>query len=860
MKSQEVFIKETIKFLTQEKHSNNSNEYIKEITSFIGNLFNVSYVFINEYSLDSPKFIRTKAYYSLKEGFLPNVEYELNNTPCQNIIDSTDLCIYANNVQSIFFKNELVKQLNIKSYAGIPVWGSSNIPIGLIAIADCKPLNSKIIKTIEFVLQIITVKVSQLFEKRIHKKELELQIKNLELANTKISEEEAKFREVFKRSEDAIFIMENDIIVDNNKAALELFGYDSKGPVFSHPALLSPKHQPNGELSVKKARRMVKQAFLKGYHRFDFVIEKEAGQLIYIETTIIVVKNTSDHKLFHTTIRDVSENKRLKNREVSRMKILDKITQNAPLKNILEFIVKDVEREDNNLLCSILLVNKNKTNLLIGAAPSFPPFVNQAVNGLPIGEGIGSCGTSAYRGSRVIAENIQTHPYWKPYTDLALKANLHSCWSEPIIGSHGDVIGTFAIYKSTPSVPDKLDIEKIEFLANITAIAIERTQLAENLIKAKEKAEESNQLKSAFLANMSHEIRTPMNGIIGFSELLKEPKLSIEDQKNYLEIIEKSGKRMLNIINDIIDISKVESGQMSVLKSPTDINELTNYMYTFFKPLVEEKNILLKFNKTQIDSNLILNTDKEKIYAILINLISNAIKYSNKGTIEFSFTKKDKFIEFYVKDEGVGIHSNKHDVIFKRFVRDNDSNKMAIQGAGLGLPISKAYVEMLGGKIWIDSVPKKGTTIYFTIPYTPQTPLQKSIDYTIKKTKNSITKKLKFLIAEDDKISEMLITKILKKYSREILIAKNGKEAIEKCANHPDIDIVLMDIKMPEVDGYKAISEIRKFNKDLIIVAQTANAFNNDKIKLLNAGFNEHLSKPINKKALINIISQYPNT
>lgn len=860
MKTQEEFIKETIRFLTQEKHSNNSGEHIKEIATFIGKLFNANYVFINEYSLKRPQIIKTKAYYSLKEGMLPNTEYELNDTPCQSIIDSTELCIYAKDVQSIFIKNKLVKQLNIKSYAGIPVWGSSNIPIGLIAIANCKPLNPKITKTIELVLQIITVKVSQLFEKKIYKKELELQIKNLELANKKINDEEAKFRKVFKKSEDAIFIMENDIIIDNNEAALKLFGYDSKGPVFSHPALLSPKHQPDGELSVEKAKRMVKQAFFKGYHRFDFVIENEKGELMYVEATITVVSDKSDKKLFHTTIRDVSENKRLKNREISRMKILDKITQNAPLKNILESIVKDVEKEDNRLLCSILLVNKSKTNLLIGAAPSFPPFVNQVVNGLPIGEGIGSCGTSAYRGSRVIAENIQTHPYWQSFTDLALKANLHSCWSEPIIGSNGEVIGTFAIYKSTPSVPDKSDIEKIEFLASITAIAIERTQLAKNLIKAKEKAEESNQLKSAFLANMSHEIRTPMNGIIGFSELLKEPKLSVKDQRNYLEIIEKSGKRMLNIINDIIDISKVESGQMSIIKSPTDINELVNYINTFFKPLAADKKIQLILNKPKANEELIINTDKEKIYAILTNLINNAIKYSNKGTIEFGYIIKKEFIEFYIKDQGIGIHSSKHDVIFERFVRDNDSNRMAIQGAGLGLPISKAYIEMLGGKIWIDSELKKGTTVYFTLPYKLSDHKDNISSSTSKKQEGNTLKKLKVLIAEDDKISELLITKLLNKFSRKIIIARNGKEAIEKCKMHQDIDIALMDIKMPEIDGYKAVSEIRKFNKDLIIIAQTANALNNDKAKLLNAGFNEYISKPIEKNSLTNVINKYFNS
>jgi PAS domain S-box-containing protein len=835
MKSQEEYIGETIQFLTQKSHG---IKYLNEITGFIVDLFKVNHAAISIISVEDPDSIQTKAFCSLEDGVLPNVKYKLHATPCQRVIENGEPCVYPNKARTIFIKDELLKQCNSESYLGIPIVGTSFKPIGLISIRHSKPLDAKLIKTLELVLQIISLKISPFLEK-------------------KITEKEAKFKYLFENSEEAIFVVENNKIIDFNKAAYKLFNYDDKNALYSKPALLAPEYQPNGELSGEKAKRMIEETILKGHHRFEFVHKDAKGKIIYTDITTILLSHEPNHTAFYGLIRDISENKFLKQRTESRARILEKITNNLPLNKLLKYIVNDVEKEDENIFCSILLVNEARTHLKIGAAPRFPSYFNDAVEGLAIGEGIGCCGTSAFRGTRVIAEDLQTHPFWQSFKALTLKANLHSCWSQPILSIDGRVLGTFAIYKPIPSSPSKLDIEKIEFLANITSIAIERTQIAEKLIITKEKAEESNKLKTAFLANMSHEIRTPMNGILGFSELLKEPKLSKKNHKKYIEIIEQSGRRMLNIINDIIDISKVESGQMEVINSPTNINTQIDYLSTFFKVLAKEKGIKLKL-KSHSNEPLIINTDKEKVYAILTNLIGNALKYSNKGTIELGYEKKGAFLEFYVKDEGVGIHETKHNLIFQRFVRDNNSsNTLTIQGAGLGLPISKAYVEILGGKIWIDSELEKGTTIYFTIPYNlDRIKTENVADIEAANTLDT-RKKLKFLIAEDDKISQLLIKNIVKNYSKDIIIVKNGKEAIDACLEHEDIDIALMDVRMPIMDGYEAVSQIRKFNKELIIIAQTANALNNDKVKLIEGGFNEYISKPINRKDLVKIINKY---
>lgn len=240
----------------------------------------------------------------------------------------------------------------------------------------------------------------------------------------------------------------------------------------------------------------------------------------------------------------------------------------------------------------------------------------------------------------------------------------------------------------------------------------------EELNRLKDKAEESDRLKSAFLANMSHEIRTPMNGIMGFAELLKTPKLTGDEKNLYLSLIQESGKRMLNIIKDIIDISKIEAGQVTVTPSNVNINKEIEYLYKFFKPETAMKNLELSFHTDIGDRNAIIRTDKDKLIAILSNLVKNAIKYTNKGSIKFGYIyKNDNFLEFYVRDTGIGIPNHRIKAIFKRFVQADIKDRYALEGAGIGLSIAKAYVEMLQGKIRVESIEHRGSTFYFTIPY-----------------------------------------------------------------------------------------------------------------------------------------------
>jgi len=288
-------------------------------------------------------------------------------------------------------------------------------------------------------------------------------------------------------------------------------------------------------------------------------------------------------------------------------------------------------------------------------------------------------------------------------------------------------------------------------------------------------------------------------------------------------------------------------------------------IYTFFKPEVEAKGIKLSFCNFLTSKDSIINTDREKLYAVLTNLVKNAIKYTEKGSIEFGYTvetghalslTEKSFVLFYVKDTGIGITNDRQSAIFERFIQADISDKMARQGAGLGLSISKAYIEMLGGKIWVESVEGVGSTFYFTLPYNISAH-ETFNQHQLNLLETNDIKKLKILIAEDDKVSEMLINIAVKSLAKEIINVKTGLEAIEICLNNPDIDLILMDIQMPQMNGYEATKHIREFNNKVIILAQTAFGLSGDREKAIEAGCNDYIAKPINNQKLVSLIQKY---
>lgn len=414
-------------------------------------------------------------------------------------------------------------------------------------------------------------------------------------------------------------------------------------------------------------------------------------------------------------------------------------------------------------------------------------------------------------------------------------------------------------YYSWTGIPQFNSEGKLKTILCINKDITEQKIAEIELIKAKEKAEESDRLKSAFLANMSHEIRTPMNGILGFTNLLLKPDLNNEEKESYIKIVHKSGQRMLNTVNDIIEISKVEAGLADLRYEAVDFNKRVVELVQFFTQEASEKGLKLSLEKLLPEENRNFNTDKNKLDSILTNLIKNAIKYTQAGTISISCQIQASVIEFYVKDTGIGIPANRLNAIFNRFEQADIRDTKVFEGSGLGLAIAKSYVEMLGGKIWVESEEGKGSTFYFTLPVANSEEKQLNADAVLSDNGNlnSKTKGLKVLVAEDDEVSMNYLSILLKDCGKQILMAGTGKEAVELCLRHPDIDLILMDIQMPEMGGYEASRQIREFNKEVIIIAQTAYALSGDREKVMAAGCNDYMTKPVKKEVLQRLIEKY---
>ncbi len=404
-----------------------------------------------------------------------------------------------------------------------------------------------------------------------------------------------------------------------------------------------------------------------------------------------------------------------------------------------------------------------------------------------------------------------------------------------------------------------LNRKKKEVFYSVIHDISDKIKALKELEKAKEKAEESDRLKSAFLANMSHEIRTPMNAILGFGALLQDEEIGNDERNQFVDIINSSGYSLLEIINDIIEMSKIEAGQISINKKPTDVNQLIKTVYNQHSLIASKKNIELRLVPDTFFDNTALLLDETKVKQILVNLVNNAIKFTDKGYVELGYRVLEKEIEFYVKDTGIGISPENHHLVFDRFNKitwDTDGKKV-YPGTGLGLSISKAFVTKMKGKIWLTSEKGKGTTFNFTIPLEATNMTAVSYD-NVKISDNFKLDNKVILVAEDEAKNFQFFEVFLSKLGAKVLHAFSGKEAVDIMREKAhEIDLIFMDIKMPVMDGYEASRIIKADYPDIPIIAQTAYAFSDDKAKALEAGCDEYISKPIAKGKLINLLRNY---
>ncbi len=380
----------------------------------------------------------------------------------------------------------------------------------------------------------------------------------------------------------------------------------------------------------------------------------------------------------------------------------------------------------------------------------------------------------------------------------------------------------------------------------------EQKKAADELLRAKEKAEESDRLKTAFLHNVSHEIRTPMNAIIGFSALLGESGQDDDSRRSFVDIIMNSSNHLLAIVNDIIEISNIEAGILKLNLNQINLNMLLNNLYRQFKILSDKKGIELKYKTTlsEIKANVLI--DSTKLIQVLTNMLSNAFKFTSNGQIVFGCRLKNDFLEFFVSDTGIGIPADQYEKIFDRFYQSDHSASRLYEGTGLGLSISKSYIEFMGGKIWLESKPGKGSVFYFNVPY-QMAERQESKEKNASENENVISgKKKTILIVNDEEDMYLLMAGYLSGSGMNILHARNGSETIDICESGQDVNLVLMDLRMPETEIYAAVKKIKEIKPALNIVVQTAYAI--DRNKALMNGCSDLISKPFTREELMSVI------
>ncbi|MGC9472180.1 MAG: ATP-binding protein [Bacteroidales bacterium] len=377
-------------------------------------------------------------------------------------------------------------------------------------------------------------------------------------------------------------------------------------------------------------------------------------------------------------------------------------------------------------------------------------------------------------------------------------------------------------------------------------------------VREREKARRSDRLKSAFLANMSHEIRTPMNSILGFSQLLAEP-VTEEEKTQYVRIINDNSIYLLQLIEDIIDISKIEAEQIEIFPVELKLQELFEEIkLVFLQSLIKNEKSHIALEYKIPSPHLRVHADKIRLKQVLSNLLTNAVKFTDNGRIEFGCHIREKELEFYTCDSGIGISPRHQKEIFERFFKVEDKHPDRIyRGTGIGLAISKNLVELMGGKMWVESEPGKGSCFRFTLPYEPVEEPERP-DRSVQRMAgefhwNGHT----ILIAEDEESNYLYLHEVLKKTGISILRATHGQEAVDTVSDHPEIDLVLMDIKMPGIDGYQATRKVKALRKDLPVIAQTAYAMEGDAARSLEAGCDDYLPKPIKPDVLLQKMAEY---
>ena len=655
-----------------------------------------------------------------------------------------------------------------------------------------------------------------------------------------------------------------------------LFGYKKENTDTTYDNFLEAVHPDDRQQVIDAVNDCVEQGT---HYNIEHRVVWPDGSEHWMQESGDVVRS-KEGKALHMlgVVQDITARKRAEfelqeneRKQHGNNNILQMIAKQEPLSEILEALVLHAEVLLKGSISSILLLDHTGKRLKSGVAPGLPVFYNNAINGLEIGMGVGSCGEAAFSGKRVIAEDVMSHPNWVNFKELVEKAKLRACWSEPFFSSTGAVLGTFAIYYSEPKKPIESDLNILIELAQFAAIAVDSDLSNKALVLAKEDAENANHAKSQFLSSMSHELRTPMNAIMGFGQLMKletESPLNKSQMENVNEIMG-AAKHLMELINEVLDLAKIEVGRIDLTLEKVMLGQVIADALQLVMSLAENRgiDISMKRENTEISydelvqQGVAVRADSTRLKQALLNLLSNAVKYNNdNGKIIINCSRsKNNFIRINISDTGNGLSEEQLEGLFVAFNRLG-AEQSEIEGTGIGLVITKNIIELMGGNIGVESEKGKGSTFWIELPEDTENLEDESMknDTDEKSALKNLEQEHTVLYIEDNPANLRLVSQLLGRLSNiRMWSAHEPLLGLELAMQHKP-DLILLDINLPGMDGFEVLKRLQADEKTCMIpvIAISANAMPKDIDKGLNAGFEDYITKPIDVQALLQSVDK----